>query len=250
MREPIAISMSETSPRLFIVSPHFDDAVFSCGALLATHPDAVVCTVFAAPPEQDMHTEWDRMAGFASAQASVHARTLEDDAALDVLDAVPVRMPFRDGQYLDSPSIGRLATALEEIIYRSTANTLVMPLGLHHPDHVLAFDACCEILPRLSHLTWFAYADAIHRRQPGVVEARLADLAERGIVATPAHPAAGRHTISAERQALLKREAVYAYTSQLRVFGAHGWDDVFEAECYWQLSASRAKGRRGKFAGH
>src|ERR1700757_1639770 len=25
--------MSETSPRLFIVSPHFDDAVFGCGAL-------------------------------------------------------------------------------------------------------------------------------------------------------------------------------------------------------------------------
>jgi LmbE family N-acetylglucosaminyl deacetylase len=250
MRNPTAISMSETSPRLFIVSPHFDDAVFSCGALLATHPDAVVCTVFAAPPEQDMHTEWDRNAGFASAHASVHARTLEDDAALDVLDAVPVRMPFSDGQYLDSPSIGRLAAALEETIYRSTANTLVMPLGLRHPDHVLAFDACCEILPRLSHLTWFAYAEAIHRGEPGAVEARLEDLEQRGILATPAHPATGRHTIDAERQALLKREAVYAYASQLRAFGPRCWDDVFGAEYYWQLSASRPTGRRTRKAGH
>jgi hypothetical protein len=58
-----------------------------------------------------------------------------------------VRMPFRDGQYLDSPSISRLAAALEETIYRSTANTLVMPLGLHHADHALVYDACCEILP-------------------------------------------------------------------------------------------------------
>ena len=250
MREPMATSMSETSPRLFIVSPHFDDAVFSCGALLATHPDAVVCTVFAAPPEPDMHTEWDRKAGFASAHTSVHARTLEDDKALDVLDAVPVRMPFRDGQYLDSPSISRLAAALEETIYRSTANTLVMPLGLHHPDHVLVFDACCEILPRLSHLTWFAYADAIHRCQPGVVDARLADLAERSIVATPAHPVATGHTIGAERQALLKREAVYAYESQLRAFGPDGWEDVFGAERYWQLSASRTTGRRARKAAH
>ncbi|RFU45083.1 PIG-L deacetylase family protein [Paraburkholderia sp. DHOC27] len=242
--------MSETSPRLFIVSPHFDDAVFSCGALLATHPDAVVCTVFAAPPEQDMHTEWDRLAGFASAHASVHARTLEDDAALEVLEAVPVRMPFRDAQYFDSPSIARLAAALEETIYRSTANTLVMPLGLHHPDHVLAYDACCEILPRLSHLTWFAYAEAIHRRQPGVVDARLADLEARGIVATPAHPALDSHTIDVQRQALLKREAVYAYASQLRAFGPHGWEDVFGDERYWQLSVSREKGRRAKKAGH
>ncbi|SDI83082.1 PIG-L family deacetylase [Paraburkholderia phenazinium] len=235
--------MSETSPRLFVVSPHFDDAVFSCGALLATHPDAVVCTVFAAAPEPDMQTEWDLKAGFTSAHESVNARTLEDNCALELLDAVPVRMPFRDSQYLDSPSIGKLAAALEETIYRSTANTLVMPLGLHHGDHALVYDACCEILPRLSHLTWFAYEDAIHRRQPGVVEARLADLAQRGIRATPAHPSVD-HRIDAERQALLKREAVYAYESQLRAFGPHGYEDVFRAEHYWQLSVSRAAGRR------
>jgi LmbE family N-acetylglucosaminyl deacetylase len=237
--------MSETSPRLFIVSPHFGDAVFSCGALLATHPDAVVCTVFAAPPEQDMQTEWDSKAGFTSSHESVHARTIEDNRALDVLDAIPVRMPFRDGQYLDSPSIGKLAAALEETIYRSTANTLVMPLGLSHPDHGLVFDACCEILPRLSHLEWFAYEEAIHRPVPGVVQARLSDLTQRGIVATPAHPVAG-HTLDAERQAFLKREAVYAYESQLRAIGPGGSDDVFAAERYWQLSVSRAPGRRAK----
>ena len=92
--------MSETSPRLFIVSPHFDDAVFSCGALLATHSDAVVCTVFAAAPEQNMQTDWDSKAGFPGAQESVNARTLEDNRALELFDAVPVRMPFRDGQLL------------------------------------------------------------------------------------------------------------------------------------------------------
>jgi LmbE family N-acetylglucosaminyl deacetylase len=239
--------MSETSPRLFVVSPHFDDAVFSCGALLATHPDAVVCTVFAAAPEPDMQTEWDQQAGFTSAQESVNARTLEDNRALELLDAVPVRMPFRDGQYLDSPSICRLSAALEETIYRSTANTLVMPLGLHHADHALVYDACIEILPRLSHLTWFAYEDAIHRRQPGVVEARLDDLALRGIVATPAHPSIA-HTIDAERQAYLKRGAVYAYESQLRAFGPKGYEDVFRAEHYWQLSVSRAPARRSSSA--
>jgi LmbE family N-acetylglucosaminyl deacetylase len=246
--------MSETNPRLFVVSPHFDDAVFSCGALLASHPDAAVCTVFAAPPEHDMRTEWDERAGFSSAHAAVHARTIEDNHALAVLDAIPLRLPFRDGQYLDLPSIGKLAAALEEAIYGSTANTLLMPLGLHHADHALVFDACCEILPRLSHLTWFGYEEAIHRTVPGVVQMRLADLAQRGIVATPAHPAA-RHTIDPERQALLKRGAVVAYTSQLHAFGPHGYADVFAAERYWRLDAmrgaaqravDRAAGRRGQ----
>ncbi|HZZ11649.1 MAG TPA: PIG-L family deacetylase [Paraburkholderia sp.] len=230
--------MSETSPRLFIVSPHFDDAVFSCGALLATHPDATVCTVFAAPPRQPMQTDWDEKSGFQNAHQAIHARTLEDDSALDVLDAIALRLPFRDSQYADSPSISRMAAALEETIYRSTANTLLMPLGLLHDDHVRVFEACCEILPRLSHLTWFGYEEAIHRRTPGVVQARLADLAQRGIVATPAHPSA-RHTLDAQRQVMLKREAVNAYESQLRAFGAGNYDDVFAAERYWHLSAGR-----------
>ncbi|MGF6771604.1 LmbE family N-acetylglucosaminyl deacetylase [Paraburkholderia sp. GAS199] len=234
--------MSETSPRLFIVSPHFDDAVFSCGALLAAHPDAAVCTVFAAPPEQRMHTEWDERAGFHDAHEAIHARTLEDNIALDVFDAIPLRMPFRDSQYLDSPSISKLVAALEETIYRTTANTLLMPLGLHHDDHVRVFEACCELLPRLSHLEWFGYEEAIHRRTPGVVQARLADLAQRGIVATPAHPSE-HHTIDVQRQILLKREAVNAYESQLRAFGAGNYEDIFAAERYWQLSAGRRSRR-------
>ena len=236
--------MSETSPRLFIVSPHFGDAVFSCGALLAAHPDAAVCTVFAAPPEQPMQTEWDKKSGFANAHEAIHERTLEDNRALELLDAIPLRTPFRDCQYADSPSISQLAAALEEIIYRTTANTLLMPLGLLHDDYVRVFEACCEILPRLSHLTWFGYEEAIHRCTPGVVQARLADLAQRGIVATPAYPSAG-HTIDAQRREQLKREAVNAYESQLRALGAGHYDDVFAAERYWQLSVSRGAKKSG-----
>ncbi|MGH8779901.1 PIG-L deacetylase family protein [Paraburkholderia sp.] len=235
--------MSETSPRLLVVSPHFDDAVFGCGTLLAAHPDAAVCTVFAAPPERDMHTEWDTKAGFTGAHAAVHARTIEDDHALSILDAIPLRMPFRDGQYLDSPSIDTLATALEEVIYGSTANTLLMPLGLFHADHILVYRACCEILPRLAHLSWFAYEDALYRRTPGIVQERLVDLTRRRIVATPAQPAE-LHTLDPERRALLKREAVDAYASQLHAFGPDGYDDVFAAERYWQLTVSRSAARR------
>jgi len=237
--------MSETSPRLFIVSPHFDDAVFSCGALLAAHPDATVCTVFAAPPEHEMHTGWDAKSGFANAHEAVHARTIEDNHALAILEAIPVRLPFRDGQYFDSPSISKLAAALEEIIYGSTANTLLMPLGLNDADHERVFEACSEILPRLAHLSWFGYEEAIHRRVPGVMQARLADLAQRGIVATPTHPA-GSYAIDPQRQALIKREAVNAYVSQLHAFGPQDCEDVFAPERYWQLSATRQPARHTK----
>jgi LmbE family N-acetylglucosaminyl deacetylase len=206
--------------------------------LLAAHPDAAVCTVFAAPPEHTMHTEWDEKSGFVNAHEAIHERTFEDNRALELLDAIPLRMPFRESQYSDSPSISKMAAALEETIYRTTANTLLMPLGLYHDDHVRVFEACCEILPRLSHLAWFGYEEAIHRRTPGVVQARLADLAQRGIVATPANPSAG-HTIDMQRRAQIKREAVHAYQSQLRAFGPGNYDDVFATERYWQLSVGR-----------
>jgi LmbE family N-acetylglucosaminyl deacetylase len=236
--------MSETSPRLFVVSPHFDDAVFGCGALLATHPDAAVCTVFAGAPEHDMSTPWDKQSGFSGAHEAIRMRAAEDDRALEVLDAIPVRMPFLDAQYLNSPTVSTLAAALEEVIYGSTANTLLMPLGLFHSDHALVFAACCEVLPRLAHLSWFAYEEAIYRRLPGLVQERLADLLERGITATPAHPAHD-HTLDDARQAFAKREAVLAYESQLRAL-PNGYDDVFAPERYWQLDAIRAHGKRAK----
>jgi len=72
------------------------------------------------------------------------------------------------------------------------------------------------------------------------VQARLADLAQRGIVATPDYPNAS-HTIDLPRRLQLKREAVNAYASQLRAFGAGNYDDVFAAERYWQLSAGRRR---------
>jgi len=229
--------MSETHPRLLILSPHFGDAVFGCGALLATWPDTAVCTVFAAAPEHDLCTDADAQCGFDSARKALHARRLEDDAALAVFDAIPIRLPFRDRQYLDPPSLATLSAALEEAIYRSTANMLAMPLGLPDADHALVFDACCEILPRLAHLQWFGYANANARMQAG-----LADLARRGIAATPARPDS-RHTLDPARQVLAKRDAVRAYASRLRSGGV-----PLAPECYWRLDAMSARRRERSHA--
>ncbi|PXW17652.1 PIG-L family deacetylase [Paraburkholderia caballeronis] len=234
--------MSETHPRLLILSPHFGDAVFGCGSLLATYPDTAVCTVFAAAPEYDVHTDADALCGFDTAHEALRARMLEDDAALAMFDAIPIRMPFRDRQYLDPPSLSTLTAALEEAIYGSTANTLLMPLGLYDADHALVFDACCELLPRLAHLTWFGYEEAFHRARPGLVQTRLVDLAGRGIVATPARPDI-RHTLDPARQVLAKHDAVCVYASRLHSYEADG-GDLLAPERYWRLDVTRHAGAR------
>jgi len=227
--------MSETHPRLLILSPHFGDAVFGCGTLLAAYPDTAVCTVFAAAPAYEVRTDADARSGFDNAQQALRARRLEDDAALAMFDATPIRLPFCDRQYLDPPSLGTLTAALEEAIYGSTANTLLMPLGLPDADHALVYDACCELLPRLAHLAWFGYEETFCRARAGLGETRVADLARRGIAATPARPDM-RHTLDPARRVLVKRHAVRRYASRLR-----GDDDPLAPERYWRLDAIARK---------
>ncbi|HTH59025.1 MAG TPA: PIG-L family deacetylase [Paraburkholderia sp.] len=223
--------MSETHPRLLILSPHFGDAVFGCGTLLATYPDTAVCTIFAAAPEHDLHTDADAQCGFDTAHEALRTRVLEDNTALAMFDAIPIRLPFRDRQYLDPPSLATLTAALEEAIYVSTANTLVMPLGMPDPDHALVFDACCDLLPRLAHLAWFGYEEAFYQALP--VDAHFDDLARCGIVATPARPDT-QHSLDPARQALAKYDAACIYASRLR--GTHA-GALLAPERYWRLDA-------------
>lgn len=75
-------------PVTLVISTHYDDAVLSCGHWLCLNPGAIVVTVCSgyAGPEVGAG-EWDRRAGFASADQAIAARRSEDLAALSVLKA-------------------------------------------------------------------------------------------------------------------------------------------------------------------
>ena len=70
-----------------VLSPHLDDAVFSCGDLIAASGEAVVATVCAGmPPSRETLTEWNAVCGFGSARHAITARREEDRAALSALE--------------------------------------------------------------------------------------------------------------------------------------------------------------------
>lgn len=104
---------------LFVVSLHLDDAVFSCGMLLAMHLGSIVCTVFAGAPRPAVSAPWDQASGFADSDAALEARRREDDHALALLDARPIRLAFTDSQYRQSPAIETVNAALYEAWQRS-----------------------------------------------------------------------------------------------------------------------------------
>ncbi len=138
-----------------ILSPHFDDAVFSLGGLIATAPErAVVITVFAGTPAEGIVGHWDRRSGFKSAAEAMRARTLENEAALAVLKVAPsaiVNLDFLDGQYHPdkAPAVG-LRAAIAETVRRIGLGDggpakLFVPASAWHPDHLLVTDSVIEL---------------------------------------------------------------------------------------------------------
>ncbi|MBB5467046.1 LmbE family N-acetylglucosaminyl deacetylase [Paraburkholderia sp. CI2] len=226
------IAGMESNQRLLVISPHLDDAVLSCGLLIAAHPGTVVCTVFTAPPAGNMTTDWDRAAGFADTFEAMRARQAEDREALGLLSAIPVHLLFRDAQYHASPGADELFTALSQTVSHAKPTRVVMPLGLFHSDHVLVSNACLALMQRQPATPFIAYEDVPYRRMSGVVQARLSDLAKRGYAANTPHALNVPGTTQHER---MKRAALDAYRSQLRAFGPEGQASLFSSERYWPL---------------
>lgn len=223
----------ESHDRLLVVSPHLDDAVLSCGLLLAAHPAAVVCTVCTAPPRQNMSTDWDRRSGFADAFEAISERKAEDLKALTQLDAHLIHLPFCDVQYRQSPSHDSLVAAFGQT-FRTIGPTIVLiPMGLFHSDHTLVAAACLALLQRVGEAEMYAYEDVPYRHMPGVVQTRLAELSKSGNVAKAAKLV--RAAVD-PRYEQMKQAAIGAYQSQLRAFGPDGQTGLVSAERYWQLS--------------
>lgn len=220
--------------QLIVISPHCDDAVFACGRMLEAHPGSLVVTVCAGRPSTDVPlTEWDRAAGFRPGDDVMGMRRAEDRQALTLLAAHPVWLDFCDSQYRQSPSPEIVMEALHEVIGAADANTIVLPLGLFHSDHVLTHHAALLLRRRHARLSWFIYADALYRQVPGLTEARLTECASRGLTLQPA--AFPVNTVS-----IRKHAAVRCYQSQLRALatpGRPGYADTASPEMFWRVAS-------------
>jgi LmbE family N-acetylglucosaminyl deacetylase len=156
--------------RLFVVSPHLDDAVFGCAGLLALHPGAIVCTVFAGEPPERMQTPWDASCGFADSHVAMRVRWREEERALAICEAQPLRLGFLDAQYGATPAVEAVAEALAAQYRRFAGYLPVCPLGLWHSDHVLVGAACRLLLRTGRFAHCIAYEDAIYRAQPSAFD--------------------------------------------------------------------------------
>jgi LmbE family N-acetylglucosaminyl deacetylase len=230
-----ALHIIDNTGRIVAVSPHLDDAALGCGALLAAYPGALVVTVFSALPAQDAPvTEWDARCGFRDGVAAMTQRRLEDDKALHLLKAEPLRLEFLDAQYVAAQQRAatrpeRLAAALAPLLEAHDAGTVLVPMGLFHGDHILASDALLSLMPGMPGRNWVAYEEALYRNKPGLLQGRLVQLYTRGIRATPV-------AFATNSNVHRKATAVAAYASQLQELGVKkSAGEAAAPERFWLL---------------
>lgn len=220
--------------RIVAISPHFDDAVFSCGDLLGVQTGSVVTTVFSGvPPPGPPLTDWDRRCGFASGEQAMLARGEENRRALALLGAQEMSLGFLDSQYAPAPALNTLRDALGEMLRLHPPDTVLFPLGLFHEDHIQVGNAALQVRRYKKRALWLAYEDIPYRRKSGLVQRRLAELLARGVCATP--------VCFPKVDCAKKRHAVSAYASQLAELGHLDQLTGHEAsERFWRLEPDGA----------
>lgn len=227
-------SVSELG-KLLIISPHPADAVFACGEVLACRRGTVVVALFAGLPQASLPlTDWDAAAGFSSTREAMLGRREENRRALEILHATPLFLDFIDSQYGDPPNIIGLAEAIAAVLEAENPDTVMLPAGLYHTDHILTHQAALMTRTRNPERQWIMYEDILYRRIPAHLQQRLTGLVHFGIDATPV-------AFITHAQAERKRHAVQCHASQLRALagpGRPGHGDIYAPEGYWRLSAT------------
>lgn len=172
-----------------VISPHFDDAVLSCGHFLEHNPGTTVVTVCSGLPGRGVPAdpEWDALAGFTSADEAAAARRAEDLSALTVLGAEQRVLGYLDGSY--KAAVGRphadldVVGSFEEELTRSISGVLdgvrpetcLVPLGILHDDHVTTRKAAIAALRHRPAIRVRFYLDLPYGLAFGPVAGELAD---------------------------------------------------------------------------
>jgi LmbE family N-acetylglucosaminyl deacetylase len=123
---------------ILVLSPHPDDAVFSCWSILAANEPATVANVFAAVPPPGSVTYWDRICAARDSAEQMRARLAEDRDALAQLVGSPVCLPLFEEQYRATPpTLRELDRALSSAVGAAAAVYAPAAVGASHVDHRL-----------------------------------------------------------------------------------------------------------------
>lgn len=170
---------------LLVVSPHLDDAVLSCSAVLERSEPVDVLTIFTGAPEPPQTGWWDEECGFSSSAESVPARLREDEAAFSGTPHRRHYLSLVEMQYVGRPRVDgdahTIATSIRSWVSEHQSGTVAVPAGAgcastaivlrlrrflrrpchppQHPDHLYVRDAVLPVVARAQDLRLLLYEE-------------------------------------------------------------------------------------------
>lgn len=226
--------------RHIFLSPHLDDAVYSCGGTLAVQVSTglrpLIITVFAGIPPaghqlSPFALQIQKEMGFREdPTVAMEARRKEDAAAMDFLGCDYLWLDYLDAMYRGSPGyyanrqqlIGGEVNSADLVIERQLAQDILAiqerlpdlawyaPLGVgRHVDHQLVASAADRLVQRKANVNF--YEDFPYVLQQGALEARLQEM---GGTLEPAY-------VEVSEMLPAREQACELYTSQAAInFGS------------------------------
>jgi LmbE family N-acetylglucosaminyl deacetylase len=223
-----------------VISPHYDDAVLSCGHWLGLNPGAIVSTVcsgFAGPGVGA--GPWDETSGFVTADQATGARQAEDVAALGVLIAIQgPRLGFLDNENRrQGETLAGLEQAIGALLDHIQPERCLVPLGVAHPDHIATGVAAHRAVADRPNVDAIVYADLPYRfvadTQTAYDEALVRRVSEEGfrLVADVERLEPSTEVVR------LKRIAAMRYGSQVWRLNPDALERSFgrDAEIFWHI---------------
>jgi LmbE family N-acetylglucosaminyl deacetylase len=151
---PAASAAAASRPRLsetpiLIVEPHFDDAAFSCAAVLDRAEPVDVVTVFASEPEPPRRGYWDAVCGFADSREAIASRRAEHAAAFGGSPHRLSSLPLVERQYLDADRPHSDARAIRDAVAewagRHPGGIVALPAGAGWSANALVRRVACAL---------------------------------------------------------------------------------------------------------
>lgn len=167
-----------------ILSPHYDDATFSLGGMIATEPsNCVVVTVFAGIPNYDVISWWDNKCGFKNSSDAMKARNLENEKSLlklglknnQIINLGALEKQYRPDNFEHSTIVSHTT----ELISNSSCAELLLkdieiyaPLNTLNIDHHIVQEVAIRLclLNNVSHI--FLYEDMPYHVRPSAIKHR------------------------------------------------------------------------------
>ncbi len=141
-----------------ILSPHLDDAIFSCWSIIQ-NKNTTVITIFAGQPTKKTRTIWDAFCGEINSYKMMQKRKIENKTIMDSLYINSIVLNYLDNQYdKNRPTINQIMN--EILSFCSSDCIFYVPLAIsllyRHPDHVITRNVGLALLERNRKVIFYA----------------------------------------------------------------------------------------------